>query len=131
MIKKIINKIWKAEGQEEINTPADQSAEFVLMYKELPIGVLSLKKGIWKFTYSELFRQQNTISPLVDFPDTSKIYENTQLWPFFSYRIPGLNQPMVQEIIRHEVIDEKNEVELLKKFGKLSVFNPFRLQFSH
>ncbi len=127
MLKKIINKIWKSEGQENIDTPKNQIAGFTLMYKDLPIGFLTLKDGVWKFSYTDEFRNQKEISSLIDFPETDVEYTNNQLWPFFSYRIPGLNQPSVQDIIKHEDIDDKNEAELLKKFGKLSVFNPFRL----
>lgn len=127
MIKKILNKIWKSEGQEDINTPANEFAEFVLMYKNLHIGTLSVKDGVWKFIYTEQFRQQQDLTPLVDFPDTKQEYKSSQLWPFFSYRIPGLNQPSVQDIIKREDIDEKNEVALLRQFGKSTVYNPFSL----
>jgi HipA-like protein len=127
MIKKFIHKIWKSEGQEDIATPANQNAEFVLMYKELSIGVLSIKEGEWKFSYTDEFRQQKEIAPLIDFPSTGKEYRSSRLWPFFSYRIPGLNQPKVQEIMRAEHI-QNNEVALLKKFGTISVYNPFLLK---
>lgn len=130
MIKKFINKIWKSEGQESINTPEDLSAEFVLMFNELTVGKLSLEKGIWKFVYSLEFKNQEAVSPLIDFPETNKVYESSQLWPYFSYRIPGLNQPMVQDIIKNDKI-EGNEVALLKKFGRYSIFSPFELKVSH
>jgi len=127
MLKSIINKIWKSEGQEDISTPKNANAEFVLIYKNLPIGKLKVSNGVWHFNYSEEFRKQSEILPLVDFPDTNLNYESTQLWPFFSYRIPGLNQPSVQEIINKKRIDKNNEVELLKQFGKFSIYNPFQL----
>ena len=129
MINKFINKVWKTESQEDINTPANQNAEFVLVYKDLQIGILSLSKGVWKFSYTDQFRKQTDILPLIDFPKTDEKYESNQLWPFFSYRIPGLNQPKVQEIIRSENIDN-NEVELLKKFGLSTIYNPFLLKIS-
>lgn len=127
MIKKIINKIWKAEGQEDINTPSNESAEFVLKYKDLSIGLLTLDGGVWKFAYTEQFKAQSELTPLVDFPDLNQDYQSANLWPFFSYRIPGLNQPAVKDIIKKEDIDKNNEVALLKKFGKISIYNPFQL----
>ena len=129
MLKKIINKIWRSEGQEDIYSPSNQTADFILLYKDLPIGNLSVKDGVWKFSYTEQFRQQSELSPLIDFPDTNEDYLSNQLWPFFSYRIPGLNQPKVQEIMRTEHI-QNTEVELLKKFGKTSIYNPFLLKIS-
>jgi HipA-like protein len=127
MLKKIINKIWNSEGQEDIATPSNENAAFILKYKDIPIGYLTVKEGVWKFSYSDQFRKQNDLTPLVDFPNTKKDYESTQLWPFFSYRIPGLNQPSVQDIIKKDAIDQNNEVALLKKFGQFSVYNPFML----
>lgn len=128
MIRKMIKKMWGVEGHEGITTPRNQKAEFLLLYKELEIGHLKLDKGVWQFAYSDEFKNQREILPLIDFPDTSKIYKEAQLWPFFSYRIPGLNQPMVKDIIQREKIDQKNEADLLKKFGHFSVFNPFILE---
>jgi HipA-like protein len=127
MIKKIINRIWSFDGNENISTPTDINANFVLKYKDLDIGVLSLTKGIWKFAYTDDFKNQKEITPLIEFPEIDKEYTSKVLWPFFSYRIPGLNQPAVKEIIEREHIDANNEVDLLKKFGKITIFNPFLL----
>lgn len=127
MLKKIVNKIWKTEGQEDIATPSDKKAAFLLYYDGLAIGNLSLTDGVWHFQYSKEFQTQNEIQPLIDFPNKNEQYESHQLWPFFSYRIPGLNQPAVKHIIQKDNV-ETNEVELLKKFGRHSVFNPFLLQ---
>ena len=63
----------------------------------------------------------------MDFPDVNKTYRYEELPPFFVQRIPGLGQPKVQKIILEEKIDAHNEVELLKRFGKLSISNPFQL----
>ena len=129
MIKKFINKVWRTEGQIDINSTNNQKAEFVLAYKNLHIGILSINEGVWKFSYTDQFRNQTEISPLIDFPNINEYYESNQLWPFFSYRIPGLNQPKVQEIIHSENISN-NEVELLKKFGLNTIYNPFLLKIS-
>jgi len=127
MIKKLINKLWRSDGQEDISTPTDENASFRLMYKDLLIGTLQIQGGVWKFWYSQEFQMQNDILPLIDFPDKMHEYQSNQLWPFFSYRIPGLNQPAVQEILKHESIDSNNEIALLKKFGRVSIFNPYML----
>ena len=49
------------------------------------------------------------------------------LWPFFVIRIPSLGQPAVQRVIREENLDPSNEVQLLKRFGKTTIANPFTL----
>jgi HipA-like protein len=127
MLNKLKNKIWKAEGHENMETPSSEKVEFVLKYETLPIGRLTVNNGVWKFAYTDQFREQKDLTPLIDFPNLEREYESTQLWPFFSYRIPGLNQPLVRAIILKEKIDINNEVALLKQFGKTSVFNPFLL----
>lgn len=131
MIKNIIHKIWKTEGQAGISTPPHEIAVFILIYKELKVGFLILNEGVWEFTYSDEFKNQTKLAPLVQFPDKEKVYTSQELWPFFSYRIPGLSQPSVQKIIKQEAIDQTNEVALLKKFGEFSVYNPFKLAWSN
>ena len=126
IISKLKN-LWKADGQEELATPKEGKAAFRLMYEDLEIGLLTLSEGIWRFAYSEDFKAQSRLKPLVDFPDVNKTYRYEELPPFFVQRIPGLGQPKVQKIILEEKIDAHNEVELLKRFGKLSISNPFQL----
>lgn len=129
MFTKILKIIsWKPEGLTNIKTPLDAEHEFGLLYKGQPIGELIFKEGNWSFKYSLIFQNQNEIKPLVDFPDKTKIYKSSELWPFFLSRIPGLGQPNVQKIIKEEIIDENNEAALLKRFGLKSISNPFILK---
>jgi HipA-like protein len=127
VIKKILNKIWGVEGQEDIKNSVDKKAEFQLIYSSQPIGYLTWSEGVWHFRYSNEFKLQQEIQPLIDFPNKDEKYESQFLWPFFSYRIPGLNQPAVKHIIKRDHV-ETNEVELLKKFRRNSIYNPFLLQ---
>ena len=123
-----LSKLFKSEEQTgELNTPIDAKATFLLTYKELEIGYLRHSEGKWIFEYSDEFKNQNQIAVLIDFPDKSHHYESPYLWPFFSHRIPGLGQPQVQEIIKEEKLNPENEIDLLKRFGKKSITNPFEL----
>lgn len=119
---------WKTDGQETLRTPQEINSIFELSYKDITIGHLSLIKGTWKFSYSEEFRNQDSLLPLTDFPDKNKEYEARELWPFFLSRIPGLGQPKVQEIIKEQNIDENDEASLLKIFGKRTIANPYKLE---
>ncbi len=114
-------------GHEDLTTPKDIHAEFELKYKTLTIGYLVLDNGVWEFSYSEEFKNQDELRPIVQFPNKGKKYANEELWPFFTVRIPGLNQPEIQHIIESENIDRSNEVELLKRFGKKTISNPYEL----
>jgi len=128
MLRKLKNLLWKSEGYEDLVTPTNVNVSFKLMYNTLLIGTLNLKEGIWTFTYSDEFKQQNKIKPLTDFPRVDKVYQNMVLYPFFLHRIPGLNQPKVKATIEKEKIDKTNEAELLKRFGQISITNPFLLK---
>lgn len=129
MIKKWISQLWNSEDQNDIRAPKNVSASFSLWFKDLEVGILSVNDGHWKFIYSDEFKNQDVIKPLIDFPEINKEYETATLWPFFSYRIPGLNQPKVQKQIIEKKIDAKNQIELLKEFGNISVYNPFKLKY--
>lgn len=132
MLEKAKNKLFKylnqhSEGHEDLETPSGIKAEFELKYKSLTVGYLELNDGIWKFSYSDEFKEQDELRPIVQFPDTGKVYENEELWPFFTIRIPGLNQPEIEHILESENIDRSNEVELLKRFGEKTISNPYEL----
>lgn len=116
-----------SEGHEDLETPSDIKAGFELKYKSLTVGYLELNDGVWKFSYSDEFKEQDELRPIVQFPETNKVYENEELWPFFTIRIPGLNQPEIENILESENIDRTNEVELLKRFGQKTISNPYEL----
>lgn len=122
-----IKNLWRADGREDLITPKNVEAFFRLVFEDLEIGTLRLKEGLWCFTYSEAFKNQDRVKALVDFPDPGKTYYSEELPPFFAHRIPGLGQPKVQKILEKENIDAHNEADLLKRFGKLSISNPFQL----
>lgn len=114
-------------GLEGTKTKTQSYERFELGYKELEIGSLVFKNGEWAFMYSDSFKSQNEILPLIDFPDKNKVYRSAELWPFFLSRIPGLSQPAVKDLLRKEKISEDDEAALLKRFGKNSITSPFTL----
>jgi HipA-like protein len=127
MIKKIINKLWKVEGMEFTDAPSESKGLFHLKYGDLLIGILTYEANVWTFEYSDEFRNQSNINPIIDFPDVSKVYKNNDLWPFFASRIPSINQEFQLKKIRKANIDSNNAVELLKLFGSETITNPFKL----
>lgn len=110
--------------------PLDMTIRFLLKYKDLPVGTLSVEDGVWKFQYSDQFRQSEDLRPIVEFPDVDKIYASKQLWQFFASRIPSPEQPEVEDILKREKISEDDSVSLLKRFGTRTISNPFQLEAS-
>lgn len=100
---------------------------FRVVLGALEIGVLRADKDEWFFTYSDEFRAQREIQPIVNFPTADREYRSQSLWPFFALRIPSLKQPAVREFIENMPADKVDEGLLLKEFGTRSIANPFRL----
>ena len=107
--------------------PVDEKIEFKVMLGSLVIGTLRADQGEWEFGYSDEFRRQSEIKPIVDFPVTDRVYRDRTLWPFFALRIPSPKQPEVREFIQRRTEDQVDESILLKEFGSRSIANPFRL----
>ena len=114
--------------RKDVHAPPEVRATFQLTYDNLLIGILSANDGVWRFQYSDEFKAQDELRPLVDFPDLDKVYESTELWQFFMMRIPSPEQAEVEEILKREHIEEDDAISLLKRFGEHTIANPFRLR---
>lgn len=117
---------WK----KEMTIAPNVRAEFQLFYGNLLVGTLSVIEGRWQFEYSDEFRQNADLRPLVEFPDLNKVYHNEELWQFFASRIPSTEQPDVETVLENEKIAEDDVVALLKRFGKRTITNPFELKYN-
>jgi HipA-like protein len=111
-----------------LHLPDEEEQRFTLYLKDLKVGELSCEEGIWTFTYSDEFKaRSDEFYPIVGFPKLDKVYKSKSLWPFFLIRIPGLGQPRVREIIKAEQLDINNEAQLLRRFGRKTIANPYEL----
>ena len=127
MISTLKRILFHQDGQGHLRTPQDETAEFLVRHRDLDVGHLNLRDGKWHFEYTDTFRKQKDAYPIINFPNLNKHYESDILWPFFLIRIPGLGQPAIKRMISEENLDPKNEAQLLKRFGKTTIANPFTL----
>lgn len=104
-----------------------KKVEFRLLHGTLPIGSLTYEDGLWTFAYSDEFKKRLDLRPIVQFPDREKVYRSDELWPFFGMRIPSLKQPAVEKLVAEEHIDPSDRAELLKRFGRRTISNPYEL----
>lgn len=125
--RKIINK---GQNSSPIEINFEGEIKFTLKINDLVIGYLSIEDKQWVYTYSDEFKAQDEYDRLTGFSDLNKVYRADVLWPFFKVRIPGLKQPMIRDIIKSENLDENNEAILLKRFGRLTMTNPYILDVS-
>jgi len=107
--------------------PVDEKIAFKVMLGKLVIGHLRAENGQWVFAYSDEFRSQSNIKPIVDFPHKHREYRSASLWPFFALRIPSPTQAEVRDFINRQPNDRIDEGILLKRFGERTIANPFRL----
>lgn len=103
------------------------SGTFRLVLRDVPVGTLSYEDGRWVFEYTDQFRTQKDLRPLVAFPEVGRRYVSDALWPFFGMRIPSLKQPAVKQAVAAEHLDEGDRVQLLRRFGRRTVVNPYEL----
>src|SRR5690554_1806241 len=90
-IKNILNSLKSSPVNNTNNVePLVTKVKFTLSYKDLIIGFLEFAPNddTWSFSYSEEFKNQNSIAPIIPFPDMNKVYNGKELWSFFSSRIP-------------------------------------------
>jgi HipA-like protein len=123
-----LKKVWKKymgwEGRAPLLTDA---IELHLRFGQVCVGKLTLRGGMWEFSYSDAYQNRHDLRPLAQFPDKNRVYQSDELWPFFGLRIPSLKQPAVVRIIQEEKIDASDRVALLRRFGRRTVANPFEL----
>lgn len=129
MIGKIKKYLWKTEGIDYSDPPQNVKGRFHLFYGKIFIGTLSFENGLWHFSYSDEFKKNSYLKPIIDFPDVNKEYECAELWPFFATRIPALNQPYHYKKIMRANASKDDTVALLKIFGSKAITNPYKLSF--
>ncbi len=107
--------------------PVDPGVSFGLFLGALEIGTLRMEGSEWIFSYSDAFRNQSKVSPIIDFPRLELEYRSNQLWPFFALRVPSLAQANVQDYLA-KTRGEPDDARLMGEFGRRSVANPFVLE---
>lgn len=129
MLNKIKEAVKNSLGWRASVQPApEDEAKFLLKLDDLLIGTLTAKDGYWEFEYSDEFRRQDRLRPIVEMPDVNQVHRSKNLWQFFAMRIPSLEQPEVEKILEREHIREDDAVRLLERFGKRTIANPFELE---
>lgn len=121
-LKKVFARLFWSESQQDIVLASDDDATFNVNLGKLLVGTLLYSEGLWHFSYSNEFKIQNRIAPLVNFPSKDKEYITHELWPFFTSRIPSNAQLQIEKNSPTEDL-----VTLLMKFGRKTVANPYEL----
>lgn len=133
MTKSIKNIFKKKDSKmnykKGIKSLTDENVVFELKYKNLLIGMLKykFKEDQWCFEYSEEFKNQKDIAPILSFPNTDKVYSGKALWSFFTSRIPDNTS---ESIDNKEKKTNTSLIDLLKAYGQRTITNPFDLSIA-
>jgi len=131
-IKNILQKLTPWAGNDEFMSKLNsenENGKFQLLFEDKLIGILEFNGNKWIFGYSDNYKANPFVLPLINFPDINKIYEFDHLMPFFATRIPNLNQPYHKQKLEILEGDKASLVTLLKIFGEKSINNPFELKY--
>ena len=71
--------LFHQDGHKHLCTPQDETAEFLVRHHDLDVGHLSLRDGKWHLDYTDSFRKNEDIRPIIDFPHLDKHYESDVL----------------------------------------------------
>lgn len=121
VVENIIKLFWHDSDETNLKAVSGKTGKFDLMLGTLHVGTLIYSNDVWKFSYSDEFKQQTSFIPLVNFPSKDKVYESDQLWPFFASRLPG-NAKLESEASKDDI------VTLLQKYGRHVITNPYVLE---
>jgi hypothetical protein len=127
--RKLITSFYRQDESVSANENAVSNSEtevkkFIVRLGNEEIGNLRHGNGQWLFEYTDVFIErvkQGKAKPIIGFPITDKAYISPTLWPFFRIRLPG-------NYIKAELgRDNIEEVELLEKYGRRSILNPYEV----
>jgi HipA-like protein len=125
----MISKLFKKTKKSSETTIKDDiqlnfgKVVFELKYKDCLIGQLEYENNQWYFSYSDQFKNQSELAPIVSFPDVSKKYEGKELWSFFLSRIPDNVTTSSESVKKHN----QDLINQLKEYGRKTITNPFDL----
>ena len=121
-MKKLMAGFWYEEKTKMFFSSGKGQADFILTLNKLEVGTLSYADNVWFFSYSEEFKRQRDILPLVNFPTVDKEYSSSELWPFFVSRIPSRAQLQAPK-----GTERQDLFSLLKNYGRKTIANPYQL----
>jgi HipA-like protein len=98
--------------------------------KRILVGSLTEEGREYVFRYAESFKRQQEIPPISAFPDVDEEYRSRQLWPFFSVRLPPLDRPDIEELLRERGLKKEDALALLAALARKPISTPFEFEMT-
>lgn len=120
-LNKLMKLFWHDSENTNFKAIESNYGRFDLYLGKLLVGVLIYENGVWKFSYSDAFKNQQEYTPLVNFPSLNQTYVSEDLFPFFASRIPGAAQLEDSKETKTDLLS------LLKQYGERVITNSYTL----
>jgi len=106
-----------------------KQGHFVLHYHPAPqssvtVGRLSFEGKVWTFTYDDEYKRRTDLRPIEGFDDLDRVYQSSELFPFFAVRIPDVDRDDVKQTLEQYQLRNPDPVDLLRLFGRRVVSSP-------
>ena len=127
----ILNDIKSWGLQVLSKSPEDKKGDVLEVYQNIPgmerklVGYLQYENPEYIFQYDRAYDG----ALMFAFPDKTKTYKSTHLWPFFTIRIPPLDRPDIKKIMAEKSLNKNQILKLLGTLGKTSISNSYELEF--
>lgn len=93
-----------------------------------PVGVLDLDRGTYRFAYLRSVVHVPSFVPFVGFPDLSRVYTSTRLFPFFAQRVMDRRRPDFPEYAAAlGLTEDATELDLLARSSGNRIGDSVRL----
>jgi hypothetical protein len=121
---------WGRRGREVSETPRGAWLELSLETEggTARIGALSVEGDEYVFRYDPGFAAKPVAEPIFGFPDLTREYRSTRLWPFFEVRMPPVDRPDVREVLARDDIEPTDTLAVLGRLSARAVASPYRFE---
>jgi len=128
----LLDRLWEKIGRKARKARSGSSERALFLYLEVDgrkveVGTLAHRDGKFVFTYSDEF-QRSDIPAISAFPNKREVYTSRTLWPFFDVRVPPLDRPDIEKLVREKRLDVEDDLALLAEFGRKTVATPYELE---
>ena len=106
-----------------------RTARFILRYgppaeHPITVGHLEFDGSFWTYWYDDEYKHREDLRPIEGFGDVDKVYQSSELFPFFAVRIPDPDRDDVRRKLEAAHVRRPEITDLLRMFGRRVVSSP-------
>ena len=75
-------------------------------------------------------RRLKDVPPISAFPELEEEYRARELWPFFAVRMPPLDRPDIQNLLRERGLKKDDALGVLGSLAQKPISTPFEFEMA-